>query len=63
VLPTDTHGRRILATDRRELLREGAQARGQAGHLRRRLGAVLVSAGVRLSPEAAPQHRSALDRS
>jgi len=57
VLPTDTHARRILATDRHELLRNAPPAPGPTRHVRRRLGSLLVGAGVRLAPDAAPQHR------
>jgi len=46
VLPTDTHGRRILAADRHELLRNRPPAGRPAG----------------LAPDAAPQHRSQAPR-
>ena len=62
MLPTDTHARRILATDRHELLRGQPPARRPAGHVRRSLGALLVGAGVRLAPDAAAQHRSQAPR-
>jgi len=62
VLPTDTHGRRILATDRLELLRNDPPAPRPAGHVRHRLGSLLVNAGMRLAPDAAPQHRAQAPR-
>ena len=62
MLPTDTHGRRILAADRHELLRNRPPAGRPAGHVRRRLGSLLVDAGTRLAPDAAPQHRSQAPR-
>jgi len=62
VLPTDTHGRRILATERHELLRNGPPSPRPAGHVRHRLGSLLVNAGMRLAPDAAPQHRSQAPR-
>ena len=62
MLPTDTHGRRILATDRHELLRNDPPARRPAGHVRHRLGSLLVNAGMRLAPDAAPQHRAQAPR-
>jgi hypothetical protein len=55
VLPNDTQGRRILASERRELLRNGPPSGRPAGTLRRRLAALLV--GVRMAPEAAPRPR------
>jgi hypothetical protein len=58
VLPTDTHGRRILAADRYELLRSGrAPRRRPAGAVRRLLAALLVGAAARLAPEAVPRPR------
>jgi hypothetical protein len=58
VLPTDTHGRRILAADRYELLRSGpAPRRRPAGTARRLLAGLLVGAAARLAPEAAPRPR------
>jgi len=45
----------MIAAERAELLRRGvADARAGAGP-RRRLGAMLISAGLRLAPEAAPR--------
>ena len=57
VLPNDTQGRRILASERHELLRNGPPSGSPAGTLRRRVAALLVEAGVRLAPEAAPRPR------
>jgi len=62
LLPTDTHVRRILATDRHDLLRGDPPAPRPAGRVRRRLGSLLVDAGTRLAPDAAPQHRSQAPR-
>lgn len=58
MLPTDTHGRHILAADRYELLRNGPPPRRRpAGAARRLLAGLLVGAAVRLAPEAAPRPR------
>jgi TnpA family transposase len=57
MLPTDTHGRRTLAADRYELLRNPPAPR-PAGSVRRRLAALLVGAAMRLAPEAAPRPRA-----
>ena len=57
MLPTDTHGRRILATDRHAALRGDPPAPRAPGHVRRQLGWLLMAAGLRLAPDAAP-HRS-----
>ena len=62
MLPTDTHARRILATDRHEVLRGDPPALRPAGPVRHRLGSLLVRAGMRLAPDAAPQHRSQAPR-
>jgi hypothetical protein len=57
VLPTDIQGRRILANDHRELLRNRSPRRRPAGTARRLLAALLVGAAARLAPEAAPRPR------
>jgi hypothetical protein len=57
VLPTDIDGRRILATERHQLLRNGRPG-GRPGNVRRRVAGLLVEAGVRLAPEAAPRLRA-----
>ena len=55
MLPPDPDARRLIAAERAELLRAGlAEARVAAGP-RRRLGEMLISAGVRLAPDAAPR--------
>jgi hypothetical protein len=52
--PTDTQLRTILAGERFELLRtQWSSPGGRAGHIRHRLGGMLVAAGVRLAPDAA----------
>jgi hypothetical protein len=57
VLPTDIQGRRILADDHRELLRNRPPRRGPVGTARRLLAAILVGAAARLAPDAAPRPR------
>jgi hypothetical protein len=53
--PMDTQARRRLATERFELLRDDARPPARpAGHVRLRLGGLLVAAGLRLAPEARP---------
>lgn len=55
MLPPDSDTQRMIAAERAELLRRGvADARSAAGP-RRRLGALLITAGIRLAPEAAPR--------
>jgi hypothetical protein len=55
--PTDTQLRTILAAERFALLRAEASApAGRTGHIRRRLGGMLVAAGLRLAPDAG-RHR------
>jgi hypothetical protein len=58
MLPTDMHARRILANERQTLLHNGPPGRRPSGHVRRRLAALLVGAGVRLAPDAAPRPRA-----
>ncbi len=53
MLPMDAHARRIIAAERAELLRAGLADARAAGGPRRRLGSLLISAGLRLAPEAA----------
>jgi hypothetical protein len=49
VHPMDVQGRNLLAAERFELLRAAAQPSPQpAGHLRERLGRLLITAGLRL---------------
>lgn len=56
--PTDTELRTILAAERFALLRAEASASGDhAGHVRRRLGGMLVAAGVWLASDAG-RHRN-----
>lgn len=50
--PTDTQLRTILAGERFELLRAQWSSPGRAGHIRHRLGGMLVAAGLRLAPDA-----------
>jgi hypothetical protein len=57
VLPTDIQGRRILADDHLERLRNRPPRRGSAGTARRLLAELLVGAAARLAPEAAPRPR------
>jgi hypothetical protein len=57
VLPMDTQGRRIIATERQQALRTRLPRRRPARSVRRRVAAMLVQAGVRLAPEAAPRPR------
>ena len=58
MLPTDTHGRRILAADRYELLRNGPRPRRRPVETARRvLAGLLVGAAARLAPEGAPRPR------
>jgi hypothetical protein len=57
VLPMDTHGRRILASERQQALRARPPRRRPSHSVRRRVAAILVEAGVRLAPEAAPRPR------
>jgi hypothetical protein len=55
MLPPDSDTQRMIAAERAELLRSGvADARSASGP-RRRLGAMLITAGLRLAPEAAPR--------
>jgi hypothetical protein len=57
VLPMDTHGRRILATERQQSLRSRPPLRRPARSLRRRVAGALVAAGTRLAPDAVPRPR------
>jgi hypothetical protein len=58
----DTQARRIIASERAELLRVGvAEARAAAGP-RNRLGGMLISAGLRLAPDAAPRLQRTVQR-
>jgi hypothetical protein len=49
MLPLDEQGWRILAAERRALLRGEVRSRASWG-MRRRLGTALISAGLRLAP-------------
>jgi len=52
VHPTDVQGRKLLAAERFELLGADAQpSLRPARHLRRRLGRLVIAAGLRLAPE------------
>jgi hypothetical protein len=62
VLPTDTHGRRILAADRHELLRARPPRGGPAGAARSLLAGLLVGAAARLAPDASPAPRPRVSR-
>jgi hypothetical protein len=53
--PMDVSGRRLLALERRDALRRDARpAARTTGRTRRRVGGLLVAAGLRLAPECAP---------
>jgi hypothetical protein len=62
--PNDTEGRRLIAAERIRRLRGDDRLDCRpVGATRRRLGALLVSAGVRLAPDAASaQHFSRVCR-
>jgi hypothetical protein len=50
--PIDVQGRNLLAAERFDLLGADAQpSLHPARHLRRRLGKIVVAAGLRLAPE------------
>ncbi len=51
--PIDTHTHRVIAADRLERLRHDAAGAGAVRSPRVRLGHALISAGARLSREAA----------
>ncbi|MDX6523169.1 MAG: hypothetical protein QOI17_682 [Gaiellales bacterium] len=56
--PNDTEGRRLIAAERVQRLRGDARPDCRpVGATRRRLGALLVSAGARLAPDEAPPDR------
>ena len=58
--PSDFQLESILVADRTAMLRAAAAAAGRAAPgLRRRLGKLLVGAGVRLAPELRPARRLA----
>lgn len=61
---TDTQLRTILAAERFALLRTDASASARrTGQMRRRLGGMLVAAGLRLAPDATvtvPERSSAI---
>jgi hypothetical protein len=62
MLSMDSQGRRIIASEHVELLRADiAEARAASGP-RRRLGGLLISAGLRLAPDAAPHLRRSAQR-
>ena len=53
--PMDVSGRRLLALERHDALRWDARpAARTTGRTRRRVGGLLVAAGLRLAPECAP---------
>jgi hypothetical protein len=53
--PMDVSGRRLLARERYEAFeRDARPALRTAGRTRRRVGGLLVAAGLRLAPECAP---------
>ena len=53
--PLDVQGRQVLAVERADVLRtDMREAAHGAGRARHRLGELLVTAGVRLAPDAAP---------
>ena len=53
MLPLDEQGWRILADERRALLRGEVRSRASWG-MRRKLGTVLIAAGLRLAPGSLP---------
>ena len=53
MLPVDEQGWRILAAERRALLRGEVRSHASWG-LRRKLGTVLIAAGLRLAPGSLP---------
>jgi hypothetical protein len=58
----DSQGRRIIATEHAEQLRTGISDARTASGPRRRLGGLLISAGTRLAPDAAPPLRRPAER-
>jgi hypothetical protein len=53
MLPPNEHGWRILAAERQALLRGEVRSHASLG-MRRRLGTVLIAAGLRLAPGSLP---------
>lgn len=54
MLPMDAQGRGILAEERRAILRGDMRSQTSARGIRRRLGMVLISIGLRLAPGSFP---------
>jgi hypothetical protein len=54
MLPMDVQGRGILAEERQALLRGEVRSPTSSRRMRRRLGTVLIAAGLRLAPGALP---------
>jgi hypothetical protein len=58
VHPNDIEGRRLIAAERFQRLRGDARPARTVGATRRRLGALLVTAGARLAPDEVPRTTS-----